>query len=425
MSKQFIYASLVALSLTLPMTAFAKQDGVAAVVNDSIILQSELADTTNALLQDYAARGQTISQALAERQALELLILRKLQLGIVKRAGVNVNDELIDNQLLQIAKAQGFNSLAEFQQSLERQQLGSYNALRQELIDEAAVGALMEHQLTNLVKISPQEIEAFLRSPEGQALNQVQYRTVHIRVPIDATTSQAQALAVGQRVRQALAAGQDLETVMAQAGQDYPLDLQGADTGYHPAANLPADLAPIITSLPVGGISPPLVGAQGVDVILLLDKRDDGQVLLPEWQASHILVKVDANQSAALAEQRINELYNALLQGANFGELAATYSDDTGSAAKQGSLGWVSEGQMVPAFEVAMKNTSAGDFSRPFVSQFGYHIVKVDATRQRDVTEQYKRALAEEILFKRQAPQAQEDWLQELKSSAYINIMPK
>ena len=123
-----------------------------------------------------------------------------------------------------------------------------------------------------------------------------------------------------------------------------------------------------------------------------------------------------------MAEQKINALYRELQQGADFATLAATYSDDAGSAAQRGSLGWVKEGDMVPEFEAMMKQTERGDFSAPFRSQFGWHILKVDNTRQRDVTEQYRRSAAREFLFSRQAPQAQEDWLQELRSGAYIRV---
>lgn len=166
-----------------------------------------------------------------------------------------------------------------------------------------------------------------------------------------------------------------------------------------------------------------IVTPEGIDIVMLVDKRTNDAMIIPEWQTSHILIRVDDVQGEEHAKQTIEEIYRQLQQGATFATLATTYSDDTGSAMQNGSLGWVNEGKMVPEFEKVMKNTQKGDFSTPFRTQFGWHILKVDNTRQRDATNEYRRAAAESILFDRLAPQAQEDWLQQLRSSAYIKII--
>ena len=105
--------------------------------------------------------------------------------------------------------------------------------------------------------------------------------------------------------------------------------------------------------------------------------------------------------------------------------MASTYSKDPGSASQGGDLGWVNEGDMVPSFEAMMKKTSVNDFSAPFQSQFGWHILKVDEKRQKDVTDNYRRNMARELLYQRLAPQAMEDWLQELRAQSFIQIMDK
>lgn len=436
MKKLVTYALLgLAVASTAPAlansqnTAITRADGIVAVVNDEIILKSELNQVVNAMRRTAAAQGQNVPEAVLANQALDLLITRKLQLGIIKRAGVTTNDAVINRQLLAIAQQEGFDSLNAFAQSLESKAAGSYAALRQELIEDAAIDALWQHQLASRVKISEQEINAFLASPEGQRLNQDEYRTLHVRVPyldsvnrLSAEQKNA-AMQTAERLKQALEAGTPLETAMQTARGNYPSELQGADTGFNAASRLPRELASAITALPVGGVSNPIATEAGVDVVVLTDKRAGGAVVIPEWNTSHILAKVDSTQSPALAEQKINELYAALQRGASFDDLAATYSDDTGSATQKGGLGWVNEGQMVPEFEAMMKKTEKGDFSTPFTTQFGYHILRVNDVRQRDVTDQYRRAAAEEILMSRLAPQAQEDWIQELKAAAYIKIM--
>ena len=329
MKNKFLVLCLSALCLGFTTNTLAQNsqiisavqstDGIIAEVGDEIILKSELTQAMATLAKEHQAQNQTINGAQLQQQALDELVTRKLQLGIIKRSGFTPNESAINAQLLQLAKAQGFNNLQTFQQSLDNQKLGSYAALRKQVAEEASLVALWQAQVAPRIKITPHEIEAFLNSPDGQRIN-------------TQTT------------------------------------------------------------------------------------------LIPEWQTSHILASIDNNRSDIMAQQKINAIYNQLQQGADFESLAATYSDDTGSASQNGSLGWVSEGQMVPEFENVMKNTEAGDYSVPFRSQFGWHILKVDSTRQRDVTNQQRQAAAREILFNRMAPQAEEDWVQELKAGAYIKI---
>lgn len=387
-------------------------DGVFAKVNEQVILKSELERTKTALNERYSAQGQKVSAERLQAEAFELLLLRKLQLGIIQRAGVSINETAVTEQLTAIAKEQGFTTLQAFKDSLETANKGSYDTLRQELIDEMALGVLQEHELGNRVNISDQDINAFLRTPEGQALDQNEYRTWHLRVPyIDDKARTEQAAA---QVQQALMTNQSLEAALAVA---YPKQIQGVDSGYHLPQGLPKALAPIITRLGVGEVVA-FAGAEGIDVIKLVDKRQ-AKVLMPKWQASHILIKADNKD----ADKQIAEIYNALAKGADFASLARTYSQDTVSALSGGSLGWVEEGQMVPAFERVMKQTQKGQISTPFTTQFGYHILKINDLQQQDVTEQYRRATARQVLFEKNAPKAQEDWLQELKQNAYIHIL--
>lgn len=405
--------------------ASLKHDGVAAIVNNQVILKSEL----DATILTLGNRYKNLSPREIRQEALDLLILRKLQLGIVNRAGISPNENLVNRRLLEIAQSQGFKNLADFQKSLDAKKQGSYTALRTSIIEEASIATLWQAQLSNRIKVSEQEINAFLASPEGRSINTEEYHTWHFRVPfVDdisrlSDSQRLEAVQVAERLIRQLNQGSTLEEAMIRARGSYSQELQGADTGFNRATSLPSEISNTITNLTIGAVSRPIITETGVEVIKLVNKKNAGAVIVPEWHTSHILAKVDIAQNANIAEQKINDIYNALRQGANFNTLAATYSDDAGSASQEGSLGWVGEGQMVPEFETVMKKTYKGDYSAPFQSQFGYHILKVNDTRHRDVTEEYKRAHAEEVLFNRLAPQAGEDWLQELKANAYIKIM--
>ncbi len=413
------------------LTSATSTDGIIALVNDNAILKSDL---MTAVAQTQA-RAQAAGQPLAnspqlQSEVLNGLIQREIQLSLINRLGLQPDEDAINQRLAQIAQAEGLNSLAALQQRLDASQPGSYAALRAKLIEDASIQALQQRQVSSRVRISEQDIDAFLASPEAKRLNQSEYQTVHVRVPyIDdysrlSADQREQALAVAQTLRtRLLQPNVDVEAAVTASQGDYPIPLQGGDMGFHKAASLPTELSSEITKLEVGEVSAPLVTPEGIDIIKLANKKSNDKMIVPQWNTRHILVKIDELQTDNLAQQKINDLYEQLRQGADFASLAATYSDDPGSAGRGGSLNWVGEGEMVGPFEAVMKNTAVGDYSAPFKSQFGWHILKVDDQRQQDISSDYRRDMARQALFQRLAPQATEDWLQELRAGAYIQVI--
>ena len=405
-------------------------DGIIALVNDNAILKSDLMEAIAQTQARAKAAGQPLTNsAQLQSEVLNALILRELQLSLVNRIGIKPDEAAINQRLAQIGQSEGVTSLAALQQRLDAQQVGGYATLRTQLIEDSAIQSLQQRQVGNRVRISEQDVDAFLASPEAKRLSQSEYQTIHVRVPyIDdySRLSQKQrdeALAVAQRLRTRLQAPNvDVAAAVAAAQGSYAIPLQGGDMGFHRASSLPTELSSEITKLEVGAVSAPLVTPEGIDIIKLANKKSSDQIIVPQWRTSHILIKSDDLQTDALAEQKINDLYNQLRQGADFAALAATYSDDPGSAGRGGDLEWVSEQDMVGPFEAVMENTSVGDYSAPFKTQFGWHILKVADKREYDASDEYRRNAARQALYQRLAPQAEEDWLQELRTSAYIQV---
>ena len=413
------------------LTPANSTDGIIALVNENAILKSDLIDAiTQAQARAQAAGEPIANSAQLQSEVLNALILRELQLSMVKRVGLNPDEAAINQRLGQIAQAEGLTSISALQQRLDAAKPGSYAALRAQLIEDAAIQALQQRQIGNRVRISEQDIDAFLASPEAKRLNQSEYQTIHVRVPyMDdySRLSEAQrneALKVAEALRtRLLAPNVDVAEAVAASQGNYPIPLQGGDMGFHKAASLPTELSSEITKLEVGAVSAPLITPEGIDIIKLADKKASDTMLIPQWRTRHILVKVDELQTDALAEQKINDLYEQLRSGADFAGLASTYSDDPGSAGRGGDLDWVSEEAMIGPFEAMMKNTAVGDYSAPFKTQFGWHILKIEGKRQQDVSDQYRRNMARQALYQRLAPQAKEDWLQELRAGAYIQVL--
>nr|WP_228288374.1 peptidylprolyl isomerase [Moraxella osloensis] len=407
-------------------------DGVIAIVNDTPILRSQLDRAVAQASAQLQAQNKPVPPAQQlYPQVLDQLITKQIQLDIIKRQGLQAEENAVNAALTNLAQQNGVASLAEFQQKLDAQRAGSYQALRQKVSEDLAIQTLQQQQLASRIKISDQDVDNFLKSPESNALEKSQYRTLHIRVPFvaDATgktsdKQKKQALSVATQIAKNLQAeNANIEQIMTDAQTNYNAQIQGGDMGYHVAAELPTELSKNITALEVGQVTNPIATAEGYNVIKLVDKRGGQQKIIDQWHTRHILISPSTALPADMAKQQIDTIYEKLRQGEDFATLASTYSKDPGSASNGGDLGWVSEGDMVPSFEAMMKKTSVNDYSVPFQSQFGWHIVKVDEKRQKDVSDVYRKNMAREVLYQRMAPQALDDWMQELRAQAYVKIM--
>ena len=407
-------------------------DGVIAIVNDTPILRSQLDRAVAQASAQLQAQNKPVPPAQQlYPQVLDQLITKQIQLDFIKRQGLQAEENAVNAALTNLAQQNGVASLAEFQQKLDAQRAGSYQALRQKVSEDLAIQTLQQQQLASRIKISDQDVDNFLKSPESNALEKSQYRTLHIRVPFEADAAgktsdkqKKQALTVANQIAKNLQAeNANIEQIMTDAQTNYNAQIQGGDMGYHVAAELPTELSKNITALEVGQVTNPIATAEGYNVIKLVDKRGGQQKIIDQWHARHILISPSTALPADMAKQQIDTIYEKLRQGEDFATLASTYSKDPGSASNGGDLGWVSEGDMVPSFESMMKKTSVNDYSVPFQTQFGWHIVKVDEKRQKDVSDVYRKNMAREVLYQRMAPQALDDWMQELRAQAYVKIM--
>lgn len=407
-------------------------DGVIAIVNDTPILRSQLDRAVSQASAQLQAQNKPVPPAQQlYPQVLDQLITKQIQLDTIKRQGLQAEENAVNAALTNLAQQNGVASLAEFQQKLDAQRAGSYQSLRQKVSEDLAIQTLQQQQLASRIKISDQDVDNFLKSPESNALEKSQYRTLHIRVPFEADAAgktsdkqKKQALTVATQIAKNLQAeNANIEQIMTDAQTNYNAQIQGGDMGYHVAAELPTELSKNITALEVGQVTNPIATAEGYNVIKLVDKRGGQQKIIDQWHTRHILISPSTALPADMAKQQIDTIYEKLRQGEDFATLASTYSKDPGSASNGGDLGWVSEGDMVPSFEAMMKKTSVNDYSVPFQTQFGWHILKVDEKRQKDVSDVYRKNMAREVLYQRMAPQALDDWMQDLRAQAYVKIM--
>jgi peptidyl-prolyl cis-trans isomerase SurA len=227
---------------------------------------------------------------------------------------------------------------------------------------------------------------------------------------------------VAQEVKQALATSDDPKAISTKLATS-AIKVDGADMGFRALSDIPTELAARITPLQTGQTTELINVRDGVHVLKLLErKQNDQKALVSQYKTRHILIQPSEVVSLDRAKQMIDSLYNRAKAGEDFATLAATYSNDTGSARDGGSLGWVSPGVMVPEFEQVMKETPVGQISKPFQSQFGWHILQVTDTRQQDMTKEVQERMARQILGERLFDTEVDGWMRELRANAYVEI---
>jgi parvulin-like peptidyl-prolyl isomerase len=121
-----------------------------------------------------------------------------------------------------------------------------------------------------------------------------------------------------------------------------------------------------------GDVIGPLASPQGYALYRLIDLLSSGEKFV---RASHILVNDEGDDEKNLVEA--NRIYQELLNGADFEEMAKLHSNDPGSGQRGGDLGWFGKGSMVKEFEDACFNAKIGAIQSPLKTTFGYHIIEV------------------------------------------------
>jgi peptidyl-prolyl cis-trans isomerase SurA len=408
---------LILLSILLFFSAYLcanELDQIAAIVNKQAISLGEVqlrAKALQAINKNYANKSPEVVQT----QALEDLILERLQLEKAENLNLSVSNALLAKTIQDYAQAQN-QDLATFKQSLVQSGM-SFEAFQEQTRRNLVIESLRK-QIQGQIKISRQDMEDLIAS-QSESLNQGErFHLQHILF----TTHNNNAEQVQQHaetVLQRLKAGEDFAQVARAESASYAAK-QGGDLGWQEAKQLPDSFNGALALMEVNDLSEVLRDAQGFHIIKLLERQGGNRKLTPTMRTRHILVSTQNSLSDTEAEQKIRSIYEQLAQGKSFAQLAKQYSDDPGSAVKGGDLGWLKPGQTVPEFEQVMANMPLNAISQPFKSSFGWHIVQVLEHKQTDTTASMLKSKAGAFLQTRKAEEHYQAWLQNLRSQAHI-----
>lgn len=408
-------------------SAFAERkplDSVIAIVDDSVILESELDSRVRTVKARLNAQGTPLpSDQVLDERVLDQLISDAIQLQMADKMGMRISDNELNDTMQNIASRNGYN-LEQFEQALASEGL-SYREAREQIRREMLISRVQQRRVDNRVRITDREVQNFLQAQAGREASNVEYQLGHILVSVDDfndTDEVEAARAKAESLRQQILDGSDFQQV-AVAESDGANALEGGVLGWRTENQLPSLVVDVAPDLEVGEPSEVLRSGSGFHIVSVLDKRggDTGNVI-QQSKVRHILIRPTDARPDAEAETLINDLADRLESGADFAQLAREYSDDKVSGSDGGNLGWVSPGEMVPAFEQAMQEAQVGEIKGPFRSRFGWHVLEVEDRRQKDIGDQLKENEARQVLYRRKFEVELQNWLREIREEAYVDI---
>jgi len=407
----------------LPSNKQELLDKVVAIVDDDIVMQTELflrvASITNSLTRQGT---QVPAEKIMQQRVLDQLILESIQLQLAQKAGIRIGDAQLNTTLQNIASSNNM-TLAQFEAQLMLEG-DTYAGAREQIRRELILTQVQKREVDRRVRVTEQEIENFLSSKAGRAQSGVEYQIAHILIAIPEAATNATTAVAEQKANEILAklkAGEDFQKT-AVALSDGRQALDGGIIGWRKESELPSIAADIIPLLALKEPSKLIRTSSGFHIVTVLDKRSDSQKIIEQANVRHILISPSEIRTEAEAKEIISKLHARILGGDDFGPIAKSNSDDPVSAIDGGSLDWVGPGQMVPAFEQIMEQTKVGETSKPFRSQFGWHILQVTERRQQDVGDIIQTNQTKQVIYRRKFEEELASWLLEIKGEAFIEI---
>ena len=424
LSKWGTRLSLVA-SLILPISAFAatKIDSIAAIIDDDLVLQSDVSTRLVKVQQQLAKSNTNVSDIEAlTSQVLDQLIIENLQLQIAAQKGIYISETALNSAIGRIAKNNQL-SMEQLEQAVNDG--GETMAqFKEKIRQEMTINEVQKTSVNRRIDVSEYEIDRYLASTQGQKLAEKEYEIGHILVGLSEQPN-AQELTEAQQkldqINSALAQGTLFASVAA-TYSDASNALKGGSLGWRKGSQLPALFASPIKQMDIGEVSEPIRNSSGFHIITLINKRGVSIQSVSQTRANHILILPNEIRSSTQAQALINELHQRLANGADFYDLARTFSDDANSAPSGGDLGWLNDNQLPQVLQKALDQLDISQQSPPIKSTNGWHLLQAVERRTKDIGQANLRFQAKQAIIDSKFANELENWLRDIRNQAYIEI---
>lgn len=411
-----------AIVVTVSTNGYTKQlDRIVAIVDEDVVMESELRHRIQVLIREFGENSSALPpQDVLVKQVLQRLIMERLQLQLAERRGIQIDDLSLDQAMRNLAKRNNL-TLEQFHDALVQQGF-DYVAFREQMRNEMTMEQLRRRVIDRDIEVTESEIEELITKSEEDLLEkQYEYHVAHILVAVPESPSSAQTEKSKQRaalVHDRATSGDNF-TQLAIAASDAQDALKGGDLGWRNKVQLPPILLQQIEQMLPGDVSKIAQSPTGFHIFKLMDRREK-DVMVDQVLCRHILLRTNVLLDDAAAQAKLKELKSRIEQGEDFGKLAREHSNDTSSAANDGKLNWSVSSNYVPAFQKVVDSLEINQISKPFQSQYGWHIVQLLDTRRHNNTREAMYKAAQNQIRERKIEEKTELWLRQLRDESYV-----
>jgi peptidyl-prolyl cis-trans isomerase SurA len=411
------------------------------VVNDDVVLQSDVEDQLYQFLAQSKAQPDPAEVDTLRRQVLEQLINEKLIVAEAKRAGLSASDAEINRQIDEALrqKKEALGGEAAFQEQLRAE--NTTEALvreryRQQLQRELLARRMVEKALPRKT-VSPSEAEAYFKLHPDKFPNrpgEVRLQVIQIPTTPD-SASDAHGKAAALEARRRITSGEKFAKVAAEISEDPGSARSGGDLGFFTRGSMEPSLEDAAFSLKIGELSTPIHTAFGWHLIEVLERDTlrtragtdtldaKGHAVL-EAHARHILIRVpvgDADQERARAIAA--RVRGEGAKGTDFAALVHRYSKYAGPQDTSGDIGFVSLGTLQPAIRAGLDSLEVGQISEVLQNQIGFNIFKLlDRRPERPYTYEEIKDELPDAVSEIKMRERYEDWVKGLRAKAHVEV---
>ncbi|PIJ49725.1 peptidylprolyl isomerase SurA [Erwinia sp. OLTSP20] len=416
----------LALSANVALAAPQVVDKVAAVVNNGVVLESDVDGMMQSVKNQAREAGQQLPDDRTLRhQILEKLVIDQILLQMAKQAGVQIGDAQVDQAIANIA-GQNHMSMDQLRSRLAYDGM-NYNTYREQIRKEMAIAEIRNNEVRRRITILPQEVDALAKQVSDQNDAGAEFNLSQILLPLPENPNQQQVDDQEKLARQLVGEakkGDDFGKLAITYSAD-PAALKGGNMGWGRLQEIPSLFAQALITAKKGDIIGPIRSGVGFHILKVNDIRNNSKSLsVTEVHARHILLRtspvMNDDQARAKLEQIIADIHSHKLDFAN---AAREYSQDPGSANQGGDLGWSSPEMFDPAFRDALLKLKKGELSAPVHSSYGWHLIQLLDTRRVDKTDAAQKERAYRLLFNRKFAEEAQTWMQEQRAGAYVKIL--
>ena len=389
-------------------------DRIIAIVNDKVILKSEVQNVIDNLSPEIITKEYSmLSDQEIINKALKNLVETNLLIQAADRFGIRISDIALENELQRIASTQNL-SINDFRKTIIDQG-GNYSKFINDLRNKMTIETLFVSQFYSRMNVTEEEVENFIKREDINQYGNIEYDLIEF--VIEDEQKELTSEIINDVYLSILEQGFNNTKVKYNN-----LNIKIKNIGLVEQGKLPSIFLKALRGKLNDKFTELIASSKGYHVLNVVDSINKTSSIVNEYKVRHILLEPNVMTDSEEINKKLLDMKNQIKNLDDFILFAKKFSADKGSGYKGGDLGYQRPKSLVKEFADIMKSTPLKKISDPFQTRFGWHILYVENVRSIDDTKSLIRKNIANIIRSNKAKAERDDWVAKLKEQAYIEI---